>query len=196
MKHTALYVRVSTANKQDKGLDSQEKALIEYCRNHGISDYRFYRDKQTGGNIDRPALKKLQEDIFRGRVSTVLCYKLDRISRDLRDGINLLVSWLEKDIRVVAITQGFDFSGSVGKLIASVLLAVAEMERANSRENICRGMWAAKKKGVRIGGSKPKISKAEVDALKAEGYRISEIARKLNCTRQTVYSATKRSASK
>lgn len=192
MKHTALYVRVSTANKQDKGLDSQEKALIEYCRNHGITDFKIYPDKLTGGTLDRPALLRMQQDIFRGRVSTVVVWKLDRLSRSLKDGIGLLVDWLEHGIRIVAVAQQFDFNGAVGQLIASVLLGVAQMERENIRENISRGMQAAKKRGTRIGGSKPKITTAEVLALKKEGYGVAEIARQLKCSRQTVYSALQR----
>lgn len=192
MKHTALYVRVSTAHKQDKGLDSQEKALIEYCRNHGITDYKIYRDKQTGGTLDRPALLKLQQDIFRGRVSTVIVWKLDRLSRSLKDGIGLLVDWLEQGIRIVAVAQQFDFNGAVGQLIASVLLGIAQMERENIRENISRGMKAAKQRGVKIGGSKPKVNTDEVLQLKEQGLSISAIANELGCSRQTVYSAMRR----
>ena len=87
-----------------------------------------------------------------GKVGTVICWKLDRISRSLRDGINLLVDWLDRDVRVIAVSQQFDFNGGVGKLIASVLLGIAEMERINIRENIIRGMKATKARGVKIGG--------------------------------------------
>ena len=104
-KITALYVRVSTLGKQDKGLESQEKALVEYCQNHGIGNYKFYKDKQTGGNLNRPALQKLQQDIFSGRISTVIVWKLDRISRSLKDGIGLLVDWLEDGLRIVAVSS-------------------------------------------------------------------------------------------
>ena len=191
-KITALYVRVSTVNKQDKGLESQEKALLEYCHNHGISNYKIYRDKQTGGNLDRPALQKLQQDIFGGRISAVIVWKLDRISRSLKDGITLLVDWLESDLRVVAVAQQFDFNGAVGQLVASVLLGIAQMERENIRENISRGMQVAIKNGKRIGGSKPKIKPQEAVELKKQGKTIAEIALKLKCSRQTVYSALKR----
>ena len=192
MKHTALYVRVSTANKQDKGLDSQEKALIEYCRNHSISNYKIYRDKLTGGNLDRPGLKSLEQDIFRGRVVTVVVWKLDRLSRSLKDGISLLVDWLDRGIRIIAISQQFDFSGAVGQLIASVLLGIAQMERENIRENIARGMQAAKQRGARIGGSISKISANDILELKRKGMGVSAIAKELGCSRQTAYSAMKR----
>jgi len=193
-KLTALYVRVSTINKQDKGLKSQEQALIEYCRNHGIDNYKIYRDKQTGGNLDRPALHKLREDIFRGRISTVIVWKLCRISRSLQDGVALLANWLEQGVRVVSVSQNFDFSGSVGQLISAVLLAIYQIERDGIRQNISRGMQAAQKRGVRIGGSKPKIKPQDAVELKEQGKTISEIANLLKCSRQTVYSALKRRA--
>jgi DNA invertase Pin-like site-specific DNA recombinase len=68
------------------------------------------------------------------------------------------------------------------------------MERENIRENISRGMQAAQKRGIRIGGSKPKISARDAVELKKQGKTISEIARLLKCSRQTVYSALSRQA--
>jgi DNA invertase Pin-like site-specific DNA recombinase len=190
MKHTAVYIRVSTL-KQETGLDSQQSALEEYCKNHGISNYKVYKDRLTGGNLDRPALQRLQDDIFRGRVDTVVVWKLDRLSRSLKDGINLLCSWLEKDIRIIAISQNFDLSGAVGKMIMSLLLGIAEMERANIRENIVRGLHRAKQKGIQLGGSDPQYNYSEITALKNQGMSVSQISRHLGCTRQTVYTALK-----
>ncbi len=190
MKYTAIYVRVSTL-KQGSGLDSQEASILEYCRNHGITNYKVYEDRQTGSNLDRPSLKKLQNDIFRGRVDTVVVWKLDRLSRSLKDGINLLVDWLEQDIRVIAIAQNFDLSGAVGRMIMSLLLGIAEMERQNIRENIVRGLQRARQKGVLLGGSVPQYNYDEIISLKSQGMSVSGIARHLNCSRQTVYTALK-----
>lgn len=190
MKHTAVYIRVSTL-KQETGLDSQQSVLVEYCKNHGISNYKVYKDRQTGGNLDRPSLKRLQDDIFRGRVNTVIVWKLDRISRSLKDGINLLCSWLERDIRVIAVSQNFDLTGAVGRMIMSLLLGIAEMERANIRENIVRGLNRARKRGIQLGGSEPQYNYSEITALKKQGMNVSQISRHLGCTRQTVYTALK-----
>lgn len=192
MKHVALYIRVSTQDKQVKGMESQEEAIKMYCHNHGFSDYKIYRDAESGKNLNRTQFKQLQHDIFLGKISNVIVWKLDRISRSLRDGINVLADWLEMGVRVISVSQQFDFSGSVGKLIASVLLAVAEMERQNIRENIIRGMQVAKAKGVKIGGSKPKIAPQDVLPLYEQGLSITEISKKLKCSRQTVYTALQR----
>lgn len=191
-KSVALYLRVSTIDKQSGGLASQEDALKDYCRNHNLTNIRVYRDKMTGARIDRPQLKKLQQDIFMGKISTVICWKLDRLSRSLKDGINLLVDWLDRDVRVIAVSQQFDFNGGVGKLIASVLLGIAEMERQNIRENIVRGMNKAKKDGEKIGGREPKLFATDIIKLKAQGLNMTEIAKQLGVSRQACYLALKR----
>ncbi len=189
MKFVALYMRVSTIDKQAGGLESQEDALKEYCRNHDLTSIRVYKDKMTGSRMDRPQLEKLQQDIFMGKISTVICWKLDRLSRSLKDGINLLVDWLDRDVRVIAISQQFDFSGSVGKLIASVLLGIAEMERQNIRENIVRGMNNARKNGKKIGGREPKVFAGDILRLKDQGLNMTQIAKDLGVTRQACYLA-------
>ena len=191
-KAVALYIRVSTVDKQIKGLRSQEDALREYCKNHNLTKIKIYKDKMTGSKINRPQLQKLQQDIFMGKISTVICWKLDRLSRSLKDGINLLVDWLDRDIRVVAVSQQFDFNGSVGKLIASVLLGVAEMERQNIRENIVRGMINAKKQGKKIGGKEPKLFAKDIQRLKDQGLNMTEIAKQLGVSRQACYLALRR----
>ena len=157
-----------------------------------ITNIRIYRDKMTGSKINRPQLNKLQEDIFLGKISTVICWKLDRLSRSLKDGINLLVDWLDRDIRVIAVSQQFDFNGSVGKLIASVLLGIAEMERQNIRENIIRGMNNARKQGKKIGGKEPKLFADDILKLKKQGLNMSQIAKRLGVSRQACYLAIKR----
>jgi DNA invertase Pin-like site-specific DNA recombinase len=116
-------------------LQSQEKALQDYIKNHGLSNVRWYRDKLSGATTKRPGFEKLQRDIkFSGKVGTVLVWKLDRLSRSLKDGVNILADWCDREIRVVAVAQQLDFNGSVGRLIAAVLLAIAQMERENIRE--------------------------------------------------------------
>ena len=191
-KMVAVYCRVSTFD-QEKGLKSQEKALKEYCSNHGLNNLLWYRDKITGSTTNRTAFNKLQSDIFDGKVDTVVCWKLDRLSRSLKDGINILTDWLEKDVRVIAIAQQLDFSGAAGQLIASVLFAVAAMERENLRENTKRGMAAAKAKGVKL-GKRPKLFAKDIVPLLQNGLSIGETAEKLGKTRQAIYNALKREA--
>lgn len=189
-KKVAAYCRVSTYD-QEKGLQSQEKALRDYCNNHGFENLVWYKDKISGSKIDRPAFNKLQKAIFDGKINTVVVWKLDRLSRSLKDGINILTDWLEKDVRIIATSQQLDFSGAVGQMIASVLFAVAAMERENLRENTKRGIAAARARGVKL-GKRPKLFAKDIVPLLQDGFSIARVSRKLGKTRQAVYDALKR----
>lgn len=190
MKTVAAYIRVSTLDQQ-KGLQSQEKALKDYISNHSLTNVRWYRDKLSGADTDRPGFTRLQKDVFAGKVSTVLCWKLDRLSRSLKDGINIITDWCEKGIRLVAVSQQIDLNGSVGKIIAAVLLGVAQMERENIRENVKRGMLAAKARGVKL-GKRPRLFAGDIKKLQDKGLNITQVSKKLNVTRQAVYKALER----
>ena len=82
----------------------------------------------------------------------------------MRDGVNVLTDWCDKGIRVVSVAQQIDFNGTVGRLIASVLLAVAEMEREGISKNVKRGMAAAKARGVKL-GKRPKLFAKDIRIL-------------------------------
>ena len=68
-----------------------------------------------------------------------MVWKLDRLSRNLRDGINVLADWCDKGLRVVSVTQQIDFNGATGKMLAAVLLGVAEMEQEDPERT--SGCW-------------------------------------------------------
>ena len=186
----AVYLRVSTAD-QEKGLLSQEKALKDYCVNHGLTGRIWFRDIISGSTTDRPAFKRLQKAVFNGQIKTIVIWKLDRISRSMKDGVNILTNWLEKDIRIIATAQQLDFSGSVGQLVAGVLFAVAQMERANLRENTKRGINAARARGVRL-GKRPLLFAKDIIPLLEKGSSIAEVAEKLDKSRMAIYNCLKR----
>ena len=189
-KQTALYIRVSTLD-QESGLKSQETALRDYAANHGLKNVVWYRDRVSGGTLARPAFEKLQKDVFAGKIDTILVWKLDRISRSLRDGINVLSDWCEKGIRVVSVTQQLDLSGAIGQLVAGVLLGIGQMERENLRENTKRGLQAARARG-KVLGRQIRLHADDIIKLKKEGLSMSEIAVRLNATRQGLYECLRR----
>ncbi|QDT76018.1 recombinase family protein [Lacipirellula limnantheis] len=189
MTKVAAYIRTSLEN-QGQGLDSQERAIKEYLTNHGM-DATFYRDELSGATTDRPALKRLQADVFKGKVNVVIVWKLDRISRSLKDGINILSGWLEKDVRVIAVAQQLDFTGPVGQMVAAVLFALAAMERENIRENTRRGMAAAKARGAVI-GKRPTLFAKDIVPLLQDGMSLSAAARHLKKSRQAIYDCLQR----
>jgi DNA invertase Pin-like site-specific DNA recombinase len=174
MKTVAAYVRVSTFGQNQ---ESQVKELENYCAAHGMKPV-FFIDKATGTNLQRPAFEKLEAALFDGQFDTVVIYKIDRLSRSLLEGITVLSGWLNKGVRLISTSQRFDFSGAVGKMMASLLLSVAEMENETRRERQALGIANAKAKGVyrgrAVGATKGNPAKAA--KLRAEGKKLNEIA--------------------
>ncbi len=173
-KQTAVYVRVSTTDQKH---DSQMYELERYIKAHGLKRIKYYTDKASGGSLDRPGMDKLRADIFKGEVSRVLVYKIDRLARSLKDGVALLTDWLERGVQVTSVTQQIDISGTVGKMLLSILLGFAEMERETLRERVRTGIAARKAKGLHHGrqkgdtGHKWNPAKRKVDPALARSLR-------------------------
>ncbi len=129
----ACYCRVSTRHQKT---DAQEAEIKRWLLAQGVNlkQVRWYLDKETGTTLQRPAFERLRRDIFNGAVKTVVVWKLDRLSRRLRDGINLLADWCERGLKIVAITQQIELNGAVGRMIAAVMLGLAEIELEYRRE--------------------------------------------------------------
>ena len=114
---------------------------------------------------------------------------LARVSRKLRDGIDTLCDWCDRGLRVVAVTQQIDFNGPMGKMLAAVLLGIAEMEQETRRERRAAGIAVAKREG-KYRGREPGTSKAKpARALKLQekGLAAEEIATALGVSRNTVF---------
>lgn len=185
----ACYVRCSTAEQNEA---SQRAEITKWLTGNGIdtTSVIWFEDKDSGDHLNRPAFEQMQKRVFDGTIKTIVCYKLDRLSRSLRDGIDVLCSWLDKSIRVVATSQQLDFSGTVGKLIASVLFAVAELEQSTRRERQAAGIAAAKERGVYTGrprgATKAGIDTTRAAKLREQGLTHSEIAQALGVSVSSV----------
>lgn len=179
------YVRCSTVG-QNEG--SQRAEIARWLEGNGHAGAKWFIDKDSGDHLDRAAFRRLQADVFAGRIKTIVVFRLDRISRSLQDGINTLCDWLNRGVRLVATSQQLDFNGTTGKLIASVLFAVAEMEQQTRRERQSAGIALAKQEG-KYKGRKPGTTKAKparARQLREQGLTDDEIASALNVTRRTV----------
>ncbi len=185
MTTTAVYIRVSTTGQNEAG---QRREIDRWLKGNGVNEARYFIDKKTGDHLDRPAFKKLLQAIFHGEVQTVVCWKLDRLSRSMRDGINTLCDWCDRGLRVVSVTQCIDFNGLVGKMIASVLFAVAEMEQETRRERQRAGIDAAKDHGVYRGRQRGtfKSQPERARELRRRGLHTGEIAQALGIDKRTV----------
>jgi DNA invertase Pin-like site-specific DNA recombinase len=187
MKTVGMYVRVST---KGQNTDSQEQELTAWLRNNGydLSNVEWYIDKASGKTLQRPEFERLQRDIFNGTIKTVVCWKLDRLSRRLRDGINLLAEWCERGLKVVATTQQIELSGAMGRMMAAVMLGLAEVELEYRAERQAAGIKAAKRRGVYIGrrSGTTKATPKRAQELREKGLRDDEIAAALNVSIRTV----------
>src|SRR6267142_1003063 len=120
----ACYCRVSSPRQK---IDSQKAEIIRWLQGCGIasSAVQWFEDTETGTALRRPAFERLQHAIFAGTITMVVVWKLDRLSRRLRDGVNLLAEWCEHGVRIVVVTQQLDWHGAVGHMMASVLFGLA-----------------------------------------------------------------------
>lgn len=187
-KSVAAYVRVSTVGQNEAG---QRAEIERWLSGNGMEprSVRWYVDKKSGDTLQRPAFEQLQAAVFSGAIGTVVTYKLDRLSRSLKDGINTLYDWCDKGLRVVSVTQQIDFNGTVGKMLAAVLLGIAEMEQETRRERQAVGIAEAKRRGVYI-GRKPGTTKAKPERavkLREKGLSVEEICKSLGVSRNTVF---------
>ena len=99
---------------------------------------QWFEDKESGKTLKRPAFDQLQTAIFEGSIKTVVVWKLDRLSRRLKDGINTLANWCERDVRVVSVTQQIDLNGAIGSMLASVMFGLVENQRTPPEAD---GVW-------------------------------------------------------
>jgi DNA invertase Pin-like site-specific DNA recombinase len=184
----ACYCRVSSRRQKH---DSQKAELQRWLRQTGVRSSRvqWFEDTETGRTLRRPAFEQLQHAIFNGNVKTVVVWKLDRLSRRQHEGINLLAEWCDRGVRVVVVTQQIDLSGSVGRLVASVLFGLAEIEQEYRRERQAAGIAVAKRRGVYRGRAKgtTKAKPARARALRARGLGAMEIANALHVSLRTVF---------
>jgi DNA invertase Pin-like site-specific DNA recombinase len=189
MMSIGVYVRVSS---QGQKLDSQEAEILRWLEANGfdVSAVEWYRDAgHSGKSLRRPDFERLQADVFAGRVRTVVVWKLDRLSRRLRDGVNLLADWCERGVRVVVVSQQIDLSGVVGRMLAAVMLGLAEIELEHRAERQAAGIRVAKTKG-KYRGRKPGTTKgkpARARELKERGLTAGEIATALGVSERTAW---------
>ena len=135
--HCAIYTRVSTDQglEQDfNSLDAQQDAAQAYIRSQAHAGWSLLRAKYedggfSGGNTDRPALRRLLDDVRAGKVDVIVVYKVDRLTRSLADFAKLVELFDQHGVSFVSVTQQFNTTTSMGRLTLNVLLSFAQFER-------------------------------------------------------------------
>jgi len=175
------YARVSTSQQS---LDIQIKTL----KNAGVQPHRIFTDIASGKDNNRKSLDLLKLKIEKG--DFILVTKLDRLGRDTADMIQLIKEFESMGVAIRFLDDGISTEGVMGKMVVTILSAVAQAERQRILERTNEGRLEAKKKGIKF-GRKPKINKDEVIDLKQSGLGATEIARQLNIGRSTVHAILK-----
>ena len=162
-KRCAVYCRVSTDERLDQSFNSIDaqreagQAFIVSQRTEGwIPVVDDYDDGGfSGGNMDRPALKRLLADIDAGKVDIVVVYKIDRLTRNLADFAKMVELFDQHGVSFSAVTQQINSATSMGRLMLNVLLSFAQFEREVTSERIRDKFAASKAKGMWMGGTPP-----------------------------------------
>jgi len=144
----ALYSRVST---DGQNMDGQESEMKEYAKHRGWEVTRMYRDKMSGTKSSRPELDELMADAKKRKMDIVLVWRFDRFARSVSHLLQALEMFRTVGIEFVSISEQVDTSTPTGKMVFTVLGAVAELERSLIAERVRMGLQSAKKKGKRLG---------------------------------------------
>ena len=159
----AIYTRKSSEEGLEQSFNSlqaQREACEAYIASQRHEGWQTIAKKYddggfSGGNMNRPALKQLLEDIAARLVDTVVVYKVDRLTRSLTDFAKIIEVFDKQGVSFVSVTQQFNTTSSMGRLTLNVLLSFAQFEREVTGERIRDKIAASKKKGMWMGGVAP-----------------------------------------
>lgn len=182
----AIYTRKSSEegleqsfNSLNAQLDACEAYVLSQRHEGWLSLASKYDDGGfSGGNMDRPGLKKLLEDIAAGKIDTVVVYKVDRLTRALSDFAKMVETFDKYGVSLVSVTQQFNTTTSMGRLTLNVLLSFAQFEREITGERIRDKVASSKRKGMWMGGAVPlgyDWKNRQLLVNKAEAEKVREI---------------------
>jgi DNA invertase Pin-like site-specific DNA recombinase len=184
-KTVAIYARVSTDKQK---VDMQLGELRQFAARSGWTIYKEYIDQSfTGANTNRPAFLDMMEAARKRKFNVLLVWKLDRLSRSLKDLINTLDELGSCGIDFVSYDNNLDTSTPTGKLVFQIVGAVAEFEKDIIRERVIAGLANARLKGKRL-GRPPKAAALYEQAriMRSEGLSFRKIGKQLGVDEGTI----------
>jgi putative DNA-invertase from lambdoid prophage Rac len=159
-QRAAIYARVSTFDQEP---ENQLQELRRYVEARGWTGTEFVDRGVSGTKDKRPALDALLKEAKRRRFDVLVCWRLDRLGRNLRHLVIMLEELQHLGIGFVSLGEGIDCTTPAGKLQLHILAALAEFERERIRERVMAGLRRAKAQGKRLG--RPRTSSARVVAV-------------------------------
>ena len=159
---------MSTLNGQDPEMQLRE--LREYCQRRGLTLTDEYVDTGISGARDRrPELDRLLTDAHRRRFDSVVVWRFDRFARSVSHLLRALETFRSLGIEFVSLSEQVDTSTPAGKLVFTVLGAVAELERSLIAERVKAGLRNARAEGKRLGRPRSYVDAVEIQRLRTQG---------------------------
>jgi DNA invertase Pin-like site-specific DNA recombinase len=192
----ALYIRVST---QEQNHEMQEQEMRDYVAFRRWELVEVYADKISGAKDRRPALERLMSDARRGRFDVVAVWRFDRFARSTRHLLQALEEFQALHIDFCSLRESIDTSTPAGKMVFTVLGAVAELELSIRKERCTAGIKRAQRVGTKSGKpfGRPAVA-VDVDAiarLRAEGLTWRAVGQRLGISKDTAIRTASASAS-
>ena len=194
MKRAALYARVSTNNgHQDPRVQTRE--LQEYCQRRCWTITGQYIDAGISGSEEkRPELNRLMADAHRRLFDVLVVWKFDRFARSVSHLLRALENFQALGIEFVSLSEQMDTTTPAGKMVFTVLGAVAELERSLIVERVRAGIRNARAKGKRLGRPRSVVDSERVTRLRGQGISWAKIGKQVGVGEATLRRAVLRSA--
>jgi DNA invertase Pin-like site-specific DNA recombinase len=185
----AIYARISTTNHgQDVSMQTRE--LRQFAEARGWTVAGEYVDAGVSGTKDsRPELNRLMADAHMRRFDVVCVWRFDRFARSVSHLLRALETFKALGIDFVSFSEQMDTSTPAGKMVFTVLGAVAELERSLIAERVRAGLRNARAKGKKLGRPRVTVDASQIARLRASGLSWPKIAREMGVSVGTVYAA-------
>src|SRR5215472_8371041 len=185
----APYMRVSTKG-HGQTTDTQALGLREYAERRGFEIFQEYRDEGISGSKDsRPALDRLMKDARARKFDVVIVARFDRFARSVSHLLRALDEFSHLGVDFVSLSESIDTSTPMGKMIFTVLGAVAELERNLIKERVHMGISRARKQGKPLGRPRVEVDPLQVAGLRTRGLSWNQIAGELGIGKGTAQRA-------
>lgn len=181
-QRAAVYARVSTF---DQTTENQLTELRRYIKVRGWKGQEYVDEGVSGSADKRPALDKLLRDAKRRRFDVLVCWRLDRLGRNLRHLILFLEELQALGVSFVSLAEGIDATTPAGRLQMHILGAIAEFERARIAERVRLGLARVQATGQKLGRPRVELTAKQLATVKELG--VSGAASKLGISRSTLY---------
>jgi DNA invertase Pin-like site-specific DNA recombinase len=183
----AIYARVSTIG-HGQSPEMQLRELQEHCVRRGWQIAGRYIDAGVSGTKDsRPELDKLMQDAHKRKFDVVAVWKFDRFARSVSHLLRALDTFRILGIEFVSLSESLDTATPAGRMVFTVLGAVAELERSLIAERVRAGLRNARTKGIKLGRPAMNLDRARIVHLRAQGSSLREIATELGCSHALVH---------